>query len=350
MKEFTWAIIGAGPAGMATVGKLIDAGIAAKQICWVDPMFAVGDFGTLWTDVSSNTSVALFDKFYEACESFQYKKGEPSFAFDTLEPDETCVLEYAAQPLRFITKNLMAQVVSIQDWLVSLVNHVNGWQLNFKNELSVSAKNVVLAIGSEPKSLTYPNITEIPLTVALNNNALKTAVSSDDIVAVFGASHSAIIIIQRLLAAGVKQVVNFYQTPLRYAVNINDWILFDDTGLKGKTAAWARKNLTGNLPANLQRYLVNEENLAEHLPQCNKAVYAVGFKRRGIPIQGLTNDFSYNPHCGVIAPGLFGIGIAFPEAKYDRFNHLEYRVGLWKFMDYLNYILPVWLQYSKFRE
>jgi cation diffusion facilitator CzcD-associated flavoprotein CzcO len=347
MNTYDWAVIGAGPAGIATVGKLIDAGIDPKQISWIDPQFQVGDFGTLWNDVSSNTSVALFEKFYNECKAFNYTAKTDSFPIAKLNPKDTCLLELAAEPLRLITTHLKSQVNCVHDYVTSIATGTDGWQLNFKTEEGITSKNVVLATGAEPKSLSYPNITEIPITVALNNNQLKNAVDNNDTVAVFGSSHSAIIIIQRLLDSGVKQVINFYQGPLRYAVYFKDWILFDDTGLKGKTAAWARTNLDGNLPDNLQRYISNDDNLKEYLPLCNKAVYAVGFKRRTIPIEGLAHDFSYNPHCGIIAPGLFGIGIGFPEAKYDRFHNLEHRVGLWKFMDYLNYILPVWLAYPK---
>lgn len=59
---FKWAVIGAGPAGIAAVGKLIDAGINPKEIVWIDPEFKVGDFGTHWRNVSSNTKVGLFLK------------------------------------------------------------------------------------------------------------------------------------------------------------------------------------------------------------------------------------------------------------------------------------------------
>lgn len=68
-----WTIIGAGPAGIAFVGKLLDAGIQPSQITWIDPAFKVGDFGTLWRPVSSNTTVRLFLAFLNAAESFGYK-------------------------------------------------------------------------------------------------------------------------------------------------------------------------------------------------------------------------------------------------------------------------------------
>lgn len=133
---------------------------------------------------------------------------------------------------------------------------------------------------------------------------------------------------------------------MRYATYFADWTLFDDTGLKGLTAEWARENIDGELPANLQRFSATDDNIKQQLMYCDKAVYAVGFEpRKSIHFKGF-EALTYNKHSGIIAPGLFGLGIAFPESNIDRFNHLEYRVGLWKFMDYLNRIMPVWLQYS----
>jgi len=37
MKVFKWTVIGAGPAGIAAVGKLIDSGVKPLEIAWVDP-------------------------------------------------------------------------------------------------------------------------------------------------------------------------------------------------------------------------------------------------------------------------------------------------------------------------
>ncbi|HEY5236271.1 MAG TPA: pyridine nucleotide-disulfide oxidoreductase, partial [Rhabdochlamydiaceae bacterium] len=57
-------------------------------------------------------------------------------------------------------------------------------------------------------------------------------------------------------------------------------------------------------------------------------------------------NLDYDDKTGIIAPGLFGLGIAFPESRLGPLGHLDYRVGLWKFMDYLNSILPIWTEYA----
>ncbi len=121
---------------------------------------------------------------------------------------------------------------------------------------------------------------------------------------------------------------------------MDDWILFDNTGLKGQTATWARDHIDGTLPSNLVRYTITEPNIARFLPECDQAIYAVGFERRNNIILGDYESTQYNPHVGIIGPGLFGLGIAYPELKADPFGSVEAQVGLWKFMLYLNRVLP----------
>jgi cation diffusion facilitator CzcD-associated flavoprotein CzcO len=342
---FDWAIVGAGPAGIAAVGKLLDHGISPKKIAWVDPEFIAGDFGTTWKNVSSNTKIKLFLKYFESCEAFEYSTIAKNFDIKDLDPESTCLLSFAAKPLQKITEILKSKVHSIVGKVLDLKLHDRHWEVNLA-DVKIRSKNVVLAVGSEPKSLSFPSVEEIKLNTALDPEKLKLACHKDDTIGVFGSSHSAIIILRTLLEqCQIKKAVNFYLSPLRYAVYLNDWILFDDTGLKGTTAEWARENIDGKLPAKLERVISIEENIRTQLPLCNKVIYATGFQRRLIPVEGL-HKVEYNDRSGIIAPGLFGFGIAFPEAKLDRYGTLEYRVGLWKFMEYLNQALPLWLQYG----
>ncbi|MDO8953956.1 MAG: pyridine nucleotide-disulfide oxidoreductase [Gammaproteobacteria bacterium] len=341
---FAWAVIGAGPAGIAAVGKLLDQGIEGKSILWIDPSFTVGDFGTKWRKVSSNTRVALFTRFFNACQSFEYNKA-PHFAIQDADQEQTCQLELAADPLLWISENLRNKVHCITAKAQKLKLHNRTWEISLDDK-TLYAKSVILGMGAEAKSLRFPEVQEIPMTTALNPELLKAACNPNDTIAVFGASHSAIIILKALLEeCNVKKVVNFYLSPLRYAVYFDDYILYDDTGLKGKTAVWAREYIDGVMPEKLERVLSTQEHLANVLPQCNKAIYATGFEKRHIIVEGL-QSLAYNDRNGIIAPGLFGFGIGFPEAKEDPYGTVELRVGLWKFMDYLNRIMPLWVKYT----
>jgi hypothetical protein len=334
---YEWAVVGAGPAGIAAIGKLLDSSVSPSDILWIDPEFCVGDFGTLWRNVTSNTRVGLFIKFLHAYQSFNYDAA-PDFSINHARPKETCFLKEMADPLQWVSNHLKKSVDAITDKVKNLKSENGYWELTLSDK-KLFSKKVILATGCEPTSLQLAGINEIPLNVALNPCKLQAACEEGDTIAVFGSSHSAILILKALTEMlAVKKIINFYRHSLIYAVYFDDYILFDDTGLKGKAADWAKKNIDGELPKKLERMISTDYAITEFLPRCDKVIYATGFTKRHVPIDGMTG-LEYDDKTGVIAPGLFGLGIAFPEAKVDRFGNLEYRVGLWKFVEYLNRIL-----------
>lgn len=344
-KLMQWAVVGAGPAGIAAVGKLLDNGIAPDTILWLDPHFRVGDLGGLWGNVSSNTSVARFTDFLRNAISFSYHQAPDRFPLNHLPLDETCILHEVVQPLQWVSDQLRKQVncVEISIKRMDLAERV--WTLSSDGQ-SFKAQNVILATGSVPSSLNYPGVDVIPFETAIDKERLSESIDTQGTYAVFGSSHSAIIIVRHLVELGVKKVVNFYRSPCRYAIDMDGWTLFDNTGLKGQTAIWARDNIDGHLPANLVRYNTNEQHIARYLPECDKVIYAVGFQRRNNIIIGDYEQAEYNPYVGIIGPGLFGFGIAYPELKTDPSGNEESQVGLWKFMLYLNRVLPIWFKYT----
>jgi cation diffusion facilitator CzcD-associated flavoprotein CzcO len=345
-KLFQWAVVGAGPAGIAAVGKLIDHGVKPQAILWLDPYFNVGDLGRLWYNVSSNTKVKLFIDFLNDVDAFQYQTAPAvNFELNQLPPDKTCILRYVADPLQWVSDHLCQEVNAFKHCVdrVILTNRV--WSLHCQ-EQTYQARNVILATGALPSKLNYPEIEDIPFELAIDKERLHENLELNKTYAVFGSSHSAIMIIRYLVDLGVKKVINFYRSPCRYAIDLQDWILFDNTGLKGQTAEWARQYIDGQWPENLIRHTSNDVNIAQYLPKCDKAIYAVGFQQRNSIIIGDYEHMHYNPHVGIIGPGLFGIGIAYPEKKLDPLGSMETQVGLWKFMTYLNKILPIWFKYT----
>lgn len=343
--SYQWSVVGAGPAGIACVGQLLDHGVAAQEIQWIDPEFKVGDFGQKWSGVTSNTSVRLFDAFLKSTKAFALRDKLESFPLSHLNPADTCRLQYMAEPLQSVTEILQKNVPFTQDRVQSLALKEARWQLQLRSGKSMTAKNVILAIGAEAKALPWQKVESVPLEKVINDGCIEKYFTTEDVVAVVGSSHSAMIAVRHLCERPVKKVINFYLNPLRYAVHFGErGILFDDSGLKGPTAAWSKKHIDGRWPENLDRIYASPENIQAHLPQCNKVVYAVGFQRRHIEVQGYP-QLNYHESLGILAPGLFGLGVAFPEKYRDSFGHEDYRVGLWKFMDYLKRVLPVWLKY-----
>ncbi|AJI50392.1 pyridine nucleotide-disulfide oxidoreductase family protein [Francisella tularensis subsp. holarctica] len=221
------------------------------------------------------------------------------------------------------------------------------WNLYSTRENYIAEK-VVLATGFLAKSLNIHNFEitkEIHLAKALAPSKLKNELCKGDNVAVFGSSHSAMIIIRNLLELGVEDVANFYQQPLRYAVNMGDWILYDNSGLKGETAKWVRENISQNLDSRVKRYLSTDEEINKHLHKYTKVIYAVGFEQRVPSVEGIDVRI-YDPTIGIIAPGFFGAGIAFPRRVTDPNGNVELNVGLFKFMKDIKHFLPLWLKYD----
>ena len=342
---FQWAVLGAGPAGIAAVGKLLDNGIPPTHILWCDPHFKVGDLGQLWCHVSSNTIVKYFLDFLHAASSFSYQKTNTDFQLNHLPPHETCTLNEVVKPLQWISDHLTQKVNTAQTVIHNLALSERIWSLS-SDATIYKANNVILATGALPSTLNYPGVDVVPFDIAIDKKRLHQFINTNNTFAVFGSSHSAIIIMRHLVEIGAKKIINFYRSPCRYALDMGDWILFDNTGLKGQTADWARKHINGTLPANIVRYNTSEQHIARFLPECDKVIYAVGFERRSNLIIDDYEHANYNPYTGIIGPGLFGLGIAYPQLKADPFGSVEAQVGLWKFMVYLNQVLPIWLKYT----
>lgn len=344
-KTYQWAIVGAGPAGLASLGLLLDQGINSSEIIWIDPNFKVGDFGQKWGEVSSNTSVKLFLKFLTDIQSFDYQNRPSQFKLDTLNENGFSQLKEVAKPLQWVTDHLRDKINTVCTKVTHQFVENGTWHLE-TNQGVFKAEKVILATGSNAKSLQMQNnIEEIDLSISLTPSRLKEKISNKDTIAVFGSSHSAMIIIKNLLDQGAKKVINFYLSPLRYALNMGDWILYDNTGLKGETAKWTRENISKQLHPQVKRYLSTKEQISQHLGQCNKAVYAIGFDQRTPKVDNI-NLKEYDTSSGIIAPGLFGAGIAFPRQVTDPNGNKELNVGLFKFMNDINQVLPIWMNYG----
>jgi cation diffusion facilitator CzcD-associated flavoprotein CzcO len=343
MTRYKWTVIGAGPAGIAAVGRLLDYGIAAEKIAWIDPDFTAGDLGGKWRSVPSNTAVSLFLDYLNASPSFRFREAPP-FKLTQVDPDETCLLDLVADPLVWISEHLRQRVAAFRTMATDLYLHNRQWTVE-TDQGAVTSEKVILAIGAAAKKLAYPDLVEIPVEVALDPEKLAELSLEGATVAVFGSSHSTMIVLPYLLNQPVEKVVNFYRSPLTYAVNLGDWTLFDDVGLKGQAARWARENIDGVYPERLDRLSIHSPEFRERLAQCDHVVYTVGFERRRVPRTPQWERLDYNPTNGIIAPGLFGFGIAYPECRTDPFGFTEHRVGLSKFMNYLNTVLSLWMSY-----
>lgn len=113
-KTFQWTVIGAGGAGIAAVGKLLDHNIKPHDILWIDPYFEVGDLGKYWKNIHGNTSVKYFLSFLNAAKSFNYKNACIDFDIKKISPEEKCTLYHMVEPLQWITDHLKNKVSTAQ--------------------------------------------------------------------------------------------------------------------------------------------------------------------------------------------------------------------------------------------
>ena len=210
---------------------------------------------------------------------------------------------------------------------------------------------------------------KVDLDTALSPSCLEACLfpTQEITVGVIGSSHSAVTVLMNLtqLAKSSHQNLRvkwFSRRPLIYAVYMDGWILYDNTGLKGIAADFARENLepdklpgspVGRVIERIDCSLNSEQPYEKHLPQCTHIIQAVGFVRDPLPqlsrdgaaLEDITYDHQtggFKDKTGEYVDGLYGAGIAFPEIVTDRAGNAELAVGFWKFMQYVKRIVPTW--------
>jgi len=348
-KAFDWAVIGAGPAGITTIGVLIDNGVNPKNILWIDrgeikKGFHVGRLGERYDEVPSNTQPRLFLDFFDSCKAFPCKLGNSIMPLQCSAPLRWCPLLYVIDPLQVVTDCLRNQVVAIEGTVTKLDRKSQeSWSITIDDKTVHQATRTVLAIGSQPKRLNSKTIQEIDIDLVMKPTLLKHCVTKDDVIAIFGNGSSGVLAVRNLNDFGVKKIINFYKTPLRYFEIKRGKAINENTGLVSFTKEWAKNILEKKKPSHIIQVQNTKENLQKYLPECTKIISAVGFKRNAFCYLDKHPELSYNDQNGIIAPQLFGIGIAFP--KWDRSGDEPVRrVGINHFMRYAKQIIPLWMK------
>ncbi|KAK7229860.1 hypothetical protein V2G26_002030 [Clonostachys chloroleuca] len=197
-----------------------------------------------------------------------------------------------------------------------LDEQTNTWTVSLDDGRVFTTDRLVLCTGSSPITSPLPilkqlsdstpstALTPLHLDTALKPSLLSQTIdpSSPATVGVVGASHSAILVLMNLykmVSSGshpnlrVKWFTR--HNSLRYAEQKDGWILYDNTGLKGDAAQWARDSLEQEVfeksPVSrvVTKFLTGGENGAEEsiykaeLPGCTHVVQAIGYKRNTLP-------------------------------------------------------------------
>ncbi len=317
-----WVVIGAGPAGIAAVGGLLDCGVDGQRIRWIDPKFCVGDFGTLWRHVLSNTPAESFLKYCRTNAAFKFDNPRDPFFLERIPQDKQCPLKLAAQPLEWITAGLKPRVQILEGEVTRLTPLGRAWLVTLASGETFGAQKVVLAMGAEPKRLQYPDLAAIPLPIALDPNEIGRHVKPTDRLALFGDAQSAKSVLVTLKNIQFQKLYHFYHSES----SVRRHIAVDDLAI------------AESLPT-------QPGHLIDIIPHCDKAIYAIGFERRPIRIDGLPDDFDYDRDSGIVAPGIYGLGIAFPEIMKHVMGKPEFKVtAIEPMIKGLRRRLPNWLR------
>jgi len=344
--DTTWTIVGAGPAGIAVVGLLLDLGVNGSTITWVDPEFNIGRLGKYYYHVPGNAKALDYITFINQCHTFKEYSSPALESLRMHDPNEFCTLAVIIDPLQDLTHYLRGKVIARKNRLTELSFENKEWQVALNNNMQFSSHNVVLATGSHPQTLNYPCNEEIPLDLALDKPTLTKLVESDDTIALVGGSHSAIFLLKCLYELGVQRIINFFRHPITYHFDMGEGNQTNPDGLRGTVAQWAYNVLQKKQPSNIMRMKNTPTSRNSWLPICDKIIYAIGYERNEIPLFSDDDNQSieYDSTTGVISPRLFGIGIAFPEQVIDEMNKPRNLIGLLDFMSYAQSIIPEWMK------
>ncbi|KAI2633204.1 pyridine nucleotide-disulfide oxidoreductase-domain-containing protein [Hypomontagnella submonticulosa] len=389
-RQVTAVVVGGGPSGIAVVGNLLD--ICPKStIAWVDPHFQGGRINAKYTEVPSNTKVGFFLDYAKAVKPFRdiaeaTPRPNAITTLQDLPQEETCSLGYAGDMLNVLSEGLLKDS-RISSWK-GIVTEAernstsSAWSLAVRDEARNSVERleaplVVYCTGSFPTTVPFPTgLSRQPelldLDIALKPSLLAETLPKDrDIcIGVVGASHSAILVLMNLYTLSQdshpRLRVRWFSraTQLKYAEDKGDWILYDNTGLKGRAAQFARENLDGDrlLESDVGKIITRVDcsggrdqeiqAMLKVMPECDRVVQAVGYTRNTLP--SMKQDIEFDHQTGGFTdkktnqpvPGLFGAGIAFPERVVDPYGNVEYSVGFIKFMRFLKRVVPNWVESS----
>lgn len=355
-KRYQYLVVGAGPAGLCAVAKLIGLNIPPRKILWVDPEFKAGDFGTLLSAGSSvpgNTKVESYLKLISAVNEIIQSKGlSPLMTneIDFIESDKVCSLNIAAEPIIKQIEQLRTLVGSIDGKVLDIIEKNDGVlasiQTKAGDNIKIIADHAILATGSVPKTIDLKLSQRkeiIDCTTVFIQSKLKLFLQDNPSVksvAVLGSSHSAALCVMQLLMAGC-QVHHFMIGEYRYAESkISDtgerYTKYDNTGLKGEVAEFTKKmenkeyiKHTAEDKDQIHKLINGFQNKFSHI------VIAIGYQAsNSLKINNKDlSEYTYD-HNTLTLDGLSrvsGFGIAFPKKICGYEGEEEFAVGLGKF-------------------
>lgn len=316
---FDILVVGAGVTGLLAVSSFVKNRV--EKIGIIDSRFSGGDLIEKYGSVQSNT---LVQKTVDAL-----KMIDQSYELTTDLPfDKTAPLYIHTQLVKEFADNYLQKVDCIQGTVLSVEYSDSKWEVRTTDTVYRS-KLVVLCQGSTPKILNS-GIPTIPLEHALNKESLKMYVKPNDKLLVFGTAHSGALILQNCEDLRIETTAVYKKEKPFYFANEGDY-----DGIKEDAEHVAKRILNNEFKYVKLLSIEKIDTLLKSVKQATKAIYAIGFERRDVPISFNNEKIetsSYNKKTGLIANGLYGFGIAYPSSAPDDI-HVD--VGVISFAEHI---------------
>ena len=324
-------IVGAGVTGLSMLLLLRESGTDLSKVVIIDPHFDGGDLARKWTGVQSNTPLSKSTSAITAA--------SPSCVFPPeLDTTSTTKLVDIVHHLKTHADPILKKVQQTKGTVVS-ANYSSDqqrWSVRLANNSEVLARRLILATGSEPRTLDIP-IPSIPLENALDISRLQHHIKPGKRAIVFGTMHSGTIVIRNLVSCGAH-VTALYKSPEPFY-----WArdgVYD--GIKEEAAQIADDIVQGKLAVELVP-IHDTPRVIRSSAVADWVVFALGFEARAtiqIVVDGVnTSALNYNKHTGALEgmPVAWGFGIAYPNSAPDGV-HLDVSVAA--FLEHMKPQIP----------
>lgn len=324
-------IVGAGVTGLSMLLLLQQSGTDLSKVVIIDPHFDGGDLARKWAAVQSNTPLSKSTTAITAA--------NPLCVFP---PDlDTTGTTKLIEIVHHLTTHVGPILKKVQQTKGTVLqanysSEQQRWSIQLENRVEIVAKRLILATGSEPRTLDIP-IPSIPLENALDVNRLQHYIKPGKRAIVFGTMHSGTIVIRNLVSCGAH-VTALYKSPEPFY-----WArdgAYD--GIKEEAAQIADDIVQKKLAVELVP-IQDTSRVIRSSSAADWVVFAMGFEARNTIKVSVDNvnksSLNYNKHTGALEglSAAWGFGIAYPNSAPDGI-HLDVSVAA--FLEHMKPQIP----------
>ena len=270
----TITLIGFGIAGQLLLSYILQT-IPAYKVVIIDPDFIGGDLARKYNAIHSNTTIE------QTCDSLSSMPCNWLATINALkgrgENTGTVLLAHLAHDMRKTTGPLASKCRCIYDRVISTTwsPEKKSWSLTLENDKSKRIETAIICfcVGMQPRLEDY-GIPIIPLSIALDLDALKRILEPGQHVTVIGSAHSATLILRNLNAIPDISAACAYRgsRPFKFARD------GEYGGIKQESAVIADSILKGDYMRLILVPLTDTKSLSKTIRASNWIVQATGFK------------------------------------------------------------------------